>query len=132
MTGSCPAVAFLHSSCCSGWHQLYSPSMGFSIFSAGECWCGSGLWSIPSTWIQLDHFCRVDHFCRALPRQFSRAFQALAARSTENTKKAFEDSVSTFEQIMNAKSAEQVVEIQSQYLRRAYDNFVAEVSKFGE
>ena len=64
--------------------------------------------------------------------RFNRAFQALAARTTENAKKAFEDTVHTFEQIMNAKSVEQVVEIQSQYLQRAYDNFVAEVSKFGE
>jgi hypothetical protein len=62
----------------------------------------------------------------------SRAFQALATRTTENAKKAFEDTFRTFEQIMNAKSVEQVVEIQSQYLQRAYDNFVAEVSKFGE
>jgi hypothetical protein len=64
--------------------------------------------------------------------RFNRAVQALAARSTENAKKAFEDTFRTFEQIMNAKSVEQVVEIQSQYLRRAHDNFVAEVSKFGD
>ena len=33
---------------------------------------------------------------------------------------------------MNAKSVEQVVELQSQYVQRAYNNFVAEASKFGE
>jgi phasin family protein len=64
--------------------------------------------------------------------KFNRAFQALATRTTENAKKAFEDTFRTFEQIMNAKSVEQVVELQSQYLQRAYNNFVAEASKFGE
>lgn len=64
--------------------------------------------------------------------RFNKAFQALAARTTENAKKAFEDSVHTFEQIMSAKSVEQVIEIQTQYVKRAYDNFVAEVSKFSE
>jgi phasin family protein len=69
----------------------------------------------------------VDSYAR-----FNRAFQALATRTAENAKKAFEDTFSTFEQIMNAKSVERVVELQSQYLQRAYENFVAEVSKFGE
>jgi hypothetical protein len=64
--------------------------------------------------------------------RFSRAFQALASRTSENAKRAFEDSVHTFEQIMGAKSVQQVIEIQSQYVQRAYNNFVAEVSKFGE
>jgi hypothetical protein len=64
--------------------------------------------------------------------KFNRAVQALAARTTENAKRAFEDTFHTFEQIMNAKSVEKVLEVQSQYVQRAYDNFVAEVSHFGE
>jgi hypothetical protein len=61
-----------------------------------------------------------------------RAFQALATRTTENAKKAFEDTTRTFEQLLGAKSIEQVIEIQSQYAKRSYDNFVAEVSKLTE
>jgi phasin family protein len=64
--------------------------------------------------------------------RLNRAFQALAARTTENAKKAFEDTTRTWEQLISAKSIEQVIEIQSQYAKRTYDNFVAEVSKFGE
>ena len=64
--------------------------------------------------------------------KFNRAFQALATRTTENAKKAFEDTTRTFEQLLGAKSIEQVIEIQSQYAKRAYDNFVAEASKLGE
>jgi phasin family protein len=61
-----------------------------------------------------------------------KGFQALATRVTENTKKAFEDTTRTFEQLVGAKSVEQVIEIQSQYAKRAYDNYVAEASRLGE
>jgi len=64
--------------------------------------------------------------------KWHRAFQALATRTTENAKKAFEDTTRTFEELLSAKSIEQVIEIQSQYAKRAYDNFVAEASKLGE
>jgi phasin family protein len=64
--------------------------------------------------------------------RFNSAFQALATRITENTKKAFEDTTRTWEQLISAKSVEQAIEIQSQYAKRAYDNFVAEASKLGE
>jgi hypothetical protein len=64
--------------------------------------------------------------------KLNRAFQALATRTTENAKKAFEDTTRTFEQLLGAKSIEQVIEIQSQYAKRTYDNFVAEASKLGE
>jgi hypothetical protein len=64
--------------------------------------------------------------------KWHRAFQALATRTTENAKKAFEDTTHTFEQLLSAKSLEQVIEIQSQYAKRTYDNFVAEASKLGE
>ena len=36
------------------------------------------------------------------------------------------------EQLLSAKSFEQVIEIQSQYAKRAYDAYVAEWSKLGE
>jgi phasin family protein len=64
--------------------------------------------------------------------RFNRGFQALAARTTENAKKAFEDTTRTWEQLIGAKSIEQVIEIQSRYVKRMYDNSVAEASKLGE
>ena len=33
---------------------------------------------------------------------------------------------------MSAKSVEEVLEIQSQYAKKAYDNYMSEVSKLGE
>jgi hypothetical protein len=61
-----------------------------------------------------------------------KGFRALANRVTENNKKAFEDTTHAFEQLLGAKSLEQVIEIQSQYAKRAYDNYVAEASKLTE
>jgi phasin family protein len=64
--------------------------------------------------------------------EVNKGFEALAHRVTENTKKAWEDSTRTLEQLTGAKSFEQVIEIQSQYAKRTYDNFVAEATKLGE
>src|SRR5262245_19303584 len=64
--------------------------------------------------------------------EVNRGLQALTARITDNAKKAFEDATRTFEQLVGAKSLEQVVDIQTQYVKRAYDTFVAEAPKVGE
>ena len=45
---------------------------------------------------------------------------------------AFEDATRAFEQMVGAKSLESVIEIQSQYAKKAYDTWVAEASKLGE
>jgi hypothetical protein len=37
-----------------------------------------------------------------------------------------------WQQLLGAKSFEQVIEIQSQYARMAYEGYVAELSKLGE
>ena len=55
-----------------------------------------------------------------------------AAEVTDYSKKAFEDGTRAFEQLLGAKSFEQVIEIQSQYARMAYEAHVAELSKLGE
>jgi phasin family protein len=62
----------------------------------------------------------------------NKGFQAIAAEVTDYSKKAFEDSTRAFEQLIGAKSVEQAVEIQSQYAKKAYDTYIAEMSKLGE
>jgi len=64
--------------------------------------------------------------------EVNRGLQALTARVTDNAKKAFEDATRTLQQLVGAKSLEQAVEIQTQYVKRAYDTFVAEAPKVGE
>ena len=48
----------------------------------------------------------------------NKGLQAIAAEITAYSKKAFEDGTRAFEQLLSAKSFEQVIEIQSQYARR--------------
>ena len=64
--------------------------------------------------------------------EVNKGFQAIAAEWTDYSKKAFEDSTNAFEQLIGAKSVEQAVEIQSKYVKNAYEAHVAEMTKLGE
>jgi hypothetical protein len=45
----------------------------------------------------------------------NKGLQAIAAEVTDYSKKSFEDGTRAFEQLLRAKSFEQVIEIQSQF-----------------
>jgi hypothetical protein len=62
----------------------------------------------------------------------NKSFQAVIAEFTNYSKKAFEDGTRAFEQLVGAKSVEQAIEIQSQYVKKAYDAHIAQMTKFGE
>jgi hypothetical protein len=64
--------------------------------------------------------------------EVSKGFQAIAATVVDYSKKFFEDGTRAFEQLMGARSFEQVWEIQSQYAKKAFDAYVAQASKVGE
>ena len=64
--------------------------------------------------------------------EMNKGFQAIAAEFTDYSKKAFEDSTKAFEQLAGCKSIEQAIEIQSQFAKKAYDGYMAEMSKIGE
>jgi len=64
--------------------------------------------------------------------ELNKGFQAIAERWVEFTKRSFEDANRTWEQLIRAKSVDQALEIQSDYAKRAYDNWIAEASKIGE
>ena len=73
--------------------------------------------------------------CDAVVRSYSelnKGLQAIGARVTDYSKRAFEDATRAFEQLVGAKSFEHAIEIQSQYVKKAYDSWVAEASKLGE
>jgi len=61
-----------------------------------------------------------------------KGFQAITARLTDYSKRAFDDATRVYEQLIGAKSVEQVFEIQAQYAKTAYDTYISEVSKLGE
>lgn len=64
--------------------------------------------------------------------EWGKGFQAIAAEITDYSKKAFEDGTRAFEELAGAKSAEQALEIQSQYAKKCYDSAMAEWTKLGE
>ena len=62
----------------------------------------------------------------------NKGFQAIAAEIAAYSKKSFEDGTRAFEQLIGAKSFEQVWEIQSQYAKKAFEAYVTQASKIGE
>jgi len=63
--------------------------------------------------------------------EWSKGWQAIAAEMTDYTKRSFEDGTATVEKLLSAKSFEQAVEIQTGYAKRAYDDYMHQVSKIG-
>ena len=64
--------------------------------------------------------------------ELNKGFQAIATRVADYSKKAFEDATRAYEQLVGAKSLESVIEIQSQYAKKAFDAYVAQASKIGQ
>ncbi|HUW73476.1 MAG TPA: phasin family protein [Methyloceanibacter sp.] len=62
----------------------------------------------------------------------NKGFQAIVAEMTDYSKKAFEDGTRAFQKLASAKSVEQAVEIQSQYVKKAFEAHIAELTKLGE
>lgn len=64
--------------------------------------------------------------------EVNKGFQAIATDWTDYSKKAFEDGTAAFEKLASAKSVEQAIEIQSTFAKKAYDDYVSQVSKLSE
>jgi hypothetical protein len=63
--------------------------------------------------------------------EWSKGWQAIAAEMTDYTKRSFEESAQTFEKLAGSKSVEQAVEIQTAFAKRAYEDYMQQVSKLG-
>jgi hypothetical protein len=63
--------------------------------------------------------------------EWNKGWQAIAAEMTDYTKRSFEDGTATFEKLVSAKSVEQAVEIQTNYAKRAYDEYMHQLTKIG-
>ena len=61
----------------------------------------------------------------------SKSTQAIAVEVADYSKKAFEDSTAALEKLFGVKSLDKAIEIQTDYAKTAYNNFVAEASKLG-
>ncbi len=62
----------------------------------------------------------------------SKGLQTIATEMSDFSKKSFEEGSSVLEQLAGAKTLDKVVEIQSEYAKKAYENLVAQSTKIGE
>src|SRR3954471_10046311 len=59
----------------------------------------------------------------------SKGAQALAVEVADYAKKSFEDGAAVFEKLLGAKTVENAIRIQSDYVTAAYEGFVAPVEE---
>ena len=62
----------------------------------------------------------------------SKGTQAITVETADYAKKAFEQGTATVEKLVGAKTLEKAIEIQADYVRSAYEGFVAQSAKIGE
>jgi hypothetical protein len=62
----------------------------------------------------------------------SRSAQAIAVESADFAKKSFEQGSATLEKLVGAKTLDKAIEIHTDFLKSAYEGFVAQSTKVGE
>ncbi|WEZ83596.1 phasin family protein [Rhizobium sp. 32-5/1] len=62
----------------------------------------------------------------------TKAFQAIATEAADYSKKSFEDSIAHVEKLSSVKSVEAALELQTGYVKSAYEGYVSEATKIGE
>lgn len=59
----------------------------------------------------------------------SKTGQAIATQMADYSKKVFEDGTAAAEKLLAVKSIDKALEVQTEYAKTAYENFVAETTK---
>lgn len=62
----------------------------------------------------------------------SRGAQAIAVEATDYAKKSFEQGAATLEKLAGVKTLDKAVEIQTDYMKTAFEGFVAQSTRMGE
>lgn len=62
----------------------------------------------------------------------SKSAQAIAVEIADYSKRVFEQGTAATEKLIGAKSLDKAFEVQTDYVRSAYEGFVAEATKLGE
>lgn len=63
--------------------------------------------------------------------EWNKNWQNIAIELTDYSKRSFEQGTKTFEKLLSAKSMEQAIEIQTNYAKRAYDDYMQQLTKLG-
>lgn len=61
----------------------------------------------------------------------NKGMQAIAVETADYSKKSYESGTAALEKLMSAKSLDKVVEVQSEYVKSAYEGYVGEMTKLG-
>ncbi len=64
--------------------------------------------------------------------ELSKGMQSIALEMADYSKRSFEEGAATAEKLAGAKSLDKAFEIQSDYVKRSYEGFVAQATKVGE
>jgi hypothetical protein len=73
----------------------------------------------------------VDTFVKSYTT-VAKGMQAIATEAADYSKKSIEDGVSYFEKLSTVKSVEAAFELQTSYVKSAYEGYIAEATKIGE
>jgi hypothetical protein len=65
-------------------------------------------------------------------QSFVKGLQAIAAETTDYSKKSLENGSAFLEKVLGVKSLESAIQLQSEYAKSAYADFVAQATKIGE
>ena len=74
----------------------------------------------------------IGSVATASAHTFSSSFQAIATAHADYAKKAMQDSSEFFAKLTSVKEPTKVMELQSEYVKNAYETFVAESKKLSE
>jgi phasin family protein len=62
----------------------------------------------------------------------TKGVQAIAAETTEYSKKSLETATAAFEKLVSSKSLDSAIQVQTDYAKSAYEAFIAQNKKLGE
>jgi hypothetical protein len=62
----------------------------------------------------------------------STKMQAIAAEVADYSRKSFEDSSAAVEKLMGARNIETALEVQTDYVKSAYEGFMSQATKLGD
>jgi hypothetical protein len=62
----------------------------------------------------------------------TKSVQAIAAETTEYSKKSLETATAAFEKLVASKSLDSAIQVQSDYAKSSYEAFIAQSKKLGE
>ncbi|HEY7297176.1 MAG TPA: phasin family protein [Xanthobacteraceae bacterium] len=62
----------------------------------------------------------------------SKGFQKIAVELADYSKRVFDEGTAAAEKLLGAKSLDKAIEVQSDYVKGAYEGFVSESTKLGE